>query len=203
MLTGVFPLLSFTAGRRSRAVASVGTGTDTAAAAAVAAATVRRAYHHQLLRSRRHQRELILLDRFLQPFAQVLLVEGVEQFLLRLLVLRDAGLRLAVARFDLVEARVRKPLNDGRVPSVERLLRQPGHLVRVGVVVDQLAGEGIDDLNLRAPEQPVDAEVRGLGLVARLRRRHQRQLGLVQSVRRRQALDRTLDTAADGTGKGE
>lgn len=130
---------------------------------------------HQLFRSRSDQRKLILFDRFLQPIAQIFFGKSGEQFLLSLLILRDAHLRLEIARFNIPERGQRK-LADGRCETpIEGLLRQAGHFVRIGVVVDQLAGEGVDDFHLRAADHPVDAEVGRFGLVPGLGRCHQRQ----------------------------
>lgn len=190
----MLPPVSFAALRRSVPIADRGHP--------IVAGLVLLLNQRQLLRLGRNQRKLVLLDRFLQPVAQVLLRKSRKQLLLRLLVLRHGHLRFKVRRqhFPQHRRRFRQPLDDGRVPAVKGLLRQPGHLVGVGVVVDELAGEGVDDFHLLAADDPVDAEVGRFRLVARLGRRHEGEARLVEPVRRRQALDRVLDAAADGAG---
>lgn len=148
------------------AIASSAAVVDAAAAAAVACWRAGCCRWLQLLRFRRNQRELILLDRFLKPIAKIFLAEGCEQFLLGLLIFWHTHLSLEVGWFYLTEAHGWKLFNDSSKSSVEGLLRQAGHFVRVCIVVDQLASEGVYNFHLSAPNYPVDAEVRRFRLSA-------------------------------------
>lgn len=109
------------------------------------------------------------------------------------LVVLHVRLGLAIVRGHLADRNTWQILHEESVLDEERLLRDARHLA-----ADGPARQRVDHLQLGVPDGPVDAKVRGLGLVARLRRGDQRQARLVQVVRRRQALNGLLDAAADG-----
>lgn len=111
------------------------------------------------------------------------------------LVVLHCQLGLAVVAAHSAHRNVRQSLDQRRILGKERLLGDARHLA-----VYCFAGQRVHHLDVLAAHHPVDAEVGRLDLVARLRRRDQRELRLVEDVRGRQTLDDRLDAAADGAG---